>query len=157
MAASSVDSPEAEMASTMSSPVIMPRSPWLASLAWTNMAGVPVEASVAATLRPIWPLLPMPLTTTRPREARTTRTTSCTALPKAPSSASASCRMAVISVSSVRRAEASAPGPGSSAVAGEFAGPVECEEEARGMAESRLLNACRRWQAPTPPMRAAPC
>ena len=31
------------------------------------MAGVPVEASVAAILRPMWPLLPMPMTTTRPR------------------------------------------------------------------------------------------
>ena len=31
------------------------------------MAGVPVDASVAAILRPTWPLLPMPMTTTRPR------------------------------------------------------------------------------------------
>ena len=30
------------------------------------VAGVPVEASVAAILRPTWPLLPMPMTTTRP-------------------------------------------------------------------------------------------
>ena len=29
----------------------MPRSPWLASAGWTNSAGVPVEASVAAILR----------------------------------------------------------------------------------------------------------
>ena len=34
------------------------------------MAGVPVEASVAAILRPMWPLLPMPITTTRPRTSR---------------------------------------------------------------------------------------
>jgi hypothetical protein len=34
-----------------SSDVIMPRSPWLASAAWTKKAGVPVEARVAAILR----------------------------------------------------------------------------------------------------------
>jgi hypothetical protein len=45
-------SPELEIASTMSSGVTMPRSPWLASAGWTKKAGVPVEASVAATLRP---------------------------------------------------------------------------------------------------------
>ena len=44
----------------------MPRSPWLASPGWTHRAGVPVEASVAAIFRAIWPLLPMPVTTTRP-------------------------------------------------------------------------------------------
>ena len=49
--------------------VIMPRSPWLASAGWTNSAGVPVEASVAAILRATWPLLPMPVTTTRPLTA----------------------------------------------------------------------------------------
>ena len=46
--------------------VIMPRSPWLASAGWTKSAGVPVEARVAAILRATWPLLPMPVTTTRP-------------------------------------------------------------------------------------------
>ncbi len=44
----------------------MPRSPWLASPACTNKAGEPVEARVAAILRPTWPLLPMPVTTIRP-------------------------------------------------------------------------------------------
>ena len=34
-----------------SSGVIMPRSPWLASLGCTKKAGVPVEAKVAAILR----------------------------------------------------------------------------------------------------------
>ena len=62
-------SPELEIASTRSPGVTMPRSPWLASAGWTNIAGVPVEASVAAILRPTWPLLPMPMTTTRPRQA----------------------------------------------------------------------------------------
>ena len=68
MAAISSDSPLLEIASTRSAAVIMPRSPWLASAGCTNMAGVPVDASVAAILRPIWPLLPMPITTTRPRD-----------------------------------------------------------------------------------------
>ena len=65
-AVSSSASPLLEMASTTSTGITMPRSPWLASAGCTNMAGVPVEASVAATLRPISPLLPMPITTTRP-------------------------------------------------------------------------------------------
>ena len=39
-------------------------------------AGVPVEASVAAILRPTWPLLPMPITATRPWRARM-RATAC--------------------------------------------------------------------------------
>ena len=59
-------SPLLLMPSTTSAAVIMPRSPWLASAGCTNMAGVPVDASVAAILRPMWPLLPMPITTTRP-------------------------------------------------------------------------------------------
>ena len=59
-------SPELEIASTTSPGVTMPRSPWLASPGCTNIAGVPVDASVAAILRPTWPLLPMPITTTRP-------------------------------------------------------------------------------------------
>jgi len=67
MAASSSLSPLLEMASTTSIGWIMPRSPWLASAGCTNMAGVPVDASVAAILRPMWPLLPIPMTTTRPR------------------------------------------------------------------------------------------
>ncbi len=66
-------SPEFEMAITASSRVIMPRSPWLASPGWTKKAGVPVEASVAATLPPMWPLLPMPVTTTRPRQPSNSR------------------------------------------------------------------------------------
>src|SRR5262249_23044519 len=50
-----------------SSGVIMPRSPWLASLGCTKKAGVPVEAKVAAILRPTCPDLPMPVTISRPR------------------------------------------------------------------------------------------
>ena len=47
----------------------MPRSPWLASLGCTKKAGVPVEAKVAAIFWPTWPLLPMPVTITRPLAA----------------------------------------------------------------------------------------
>ena len=61
----------------------MPRSPWLASAGCTNIAGVPVEASVAAILRPTWPLLPMPITTTRPRTSRILRTASTKLAPDA--------------------------------------------------------------------------
>jgi hypothetical protein len=38
----------------------------LASAGWTKKAGVPVDASVAAIFEPIWPLLPTPVTITRP-------------------------------------------------------------------------------------------
>ena len=74
----------APTASTTSWPVIMPRSPWLASAGWTNMAGVPVEARVAAILRPMWPLLPMPITTTRPRHASINLTASANSGPTRP-------------------------------------------------------------------------
>ena len=76
MATNSSLSPLLEMASTRSTGLIMPKSPWLASPGCTNMAGVPVEASVAAILRPMCPLLPMPVTTTRPLTASTMRTAS---------------------------------------------------------------------------------
>ena len=66
MSASSGVSPELDSASTASLSTIMPRSPWLASAGCTYIAGDPVEASVAAILLPIWPLLPMPVTTIRP-------------------------------------------------------------------------------------------
>ena len=72
MAPSSSLSPELEMASTTSPRATMPRSPWLASPGWTNIAGVPVDASVAAILRPTWPLLPIPISTTRPRHSSIT-------------------------------------------------------------------------------------
>jgi CPA2 family monovalent cation:H+ antiporter-2 len=52
IAASSSLSPEFEIASTTSPAVTMPRSPWLASPGCTNIAGVPVDARVAAILRP---------------------------------------------------------------------------------------------------------
>ena len=97
---SSSASPLLEIASTTSMGITMPRSPWLASAGCTNMAGVPVEASVAAILRPMWPLLPMPITTTRPLAFSTSDTA------RAKSSFSRRCRpwMAAASMSSVSRA-----------------------------------------------------
>ena len=70
IASSSSVLPEFDRASTTSSEITMPRSPWLASAGCMKKAGVPVEARVAAILRAMWPDLPMPLTTTRPRQAR---------------------------------------------------------------------------------------
>ena len=104
MAVSSSLSPLLLMASTTSAAVIIPRSPWLASAGCTNMAGVPVEASVAVSLRPMWPLLPMPMTTRRPRQANTRRT----ARAKASSSRRATASTACASMSRVSRASASA-------------------------------------------------
>ncbi len=69
-------SPLLDRTSATSPFVTMPRSPWLASAGCTNCAGVPVEASVAAILRPTWPDLPMPDTTTRPVACRISRTAS---------------------------------------------------------------------------------
>jgi len=46
-------SPDHDSAMMTSPAVIMPRSPWPASAAWTKNAGVPVEAKVAAILRPM--------------------------------------------------------------------------------------------------------
>ena len=63
-------SPELEIASSTSSRVIMPMSPWLASAACMKNDGVPVEASVAAILPAMWPDLPMPVTMTRPWHSR---------------------------------------------------------------------------------------
>ncbi|CFW08221.1 Uncharacterised protein [Bordetella pertussis] len=74
----------------------------MASAACTKKAGVPVEARVAASLRAMCPVLPMPLTTTRPRQASSMPTT-CT---KLSSSRAARSAMACASVCSVRRAEA---------------------------------------------------
>ena len=62
--------PELEIAMTTSSRVIMPRSPWLASPGCTKNAVVPVLANVAAILLAIWPDFPIPVTTTRPLQAR---------------------------------------------------------------------------------------
>ena len=64
-------SPELDNASTTSPSTIIPKSPCAASAGCTKNAGVPVEASVAAILRPICPDLPMPVTITRPRQANT--------------------------------------------------------------------------------------
>ena len=93
-------SPELEMASTTSPSTIMPKSPCAASAGCTKKAGVPVEASVAAILRPICPLLPMPLTTTRPSQA----STASQAREKLPSNESDRARNASASIASTSRA-----------------------------------------------------
>ena len=74
MLPSSTLSPDQDMATIASSLAIMPRSPWLASLGCTKKAGVPVEANVAAIFWPTWPLLPMPVTMTRPLAAASAAT-----------------------------------------------------------------------------------
>ena len=95
-------SPEFDSASTRSWRVIMPMSPWLASAGCRKKAGVPVLASVAAILRPTCPDLPMPVTTTRPLQARHRRQAATKAAP------TRSCRAsrARVSIASARRAAA---------------------------------------------------
>src|SRR5690554_4442566 len=51
----------------------MPRSPCSPSTGWRKVAGVPVDVSVAAILRAMIPLLPMPETMTLPRASATRR------------------------------------------------------------------------------------
>ena len=104
IALSSALSPLLEIASTTSADVIMPRSPWLASPGCTNMAGVPVDARVAAILRPMWPLLPMPITTTRPLQ----RKMACTASVNSGPMRSPIPNTAAASISKVLRARATA-------------------------------------------------
>ena len=81
---------------------IMPRSPWKASPGWRKKLGVPVEASVAAILRPTRPDLPMPVTMHFPRQARI----SSTAATKLSPSVSSRCLSASISVCMALRATA---------------------------------------------------
>ena len=61
--------------SATSSQLTIPRSPCTASTALTNSAGVPVEAKDEAILRPISPVLPIPITTTFPLQAYRVSTT----------------------------------------------------------------------------------
>ena len=88
-----------------SSGAIMPRSPWLASLGCTKKAGVPVDARVAAILRPTWPDLPMPVTITRPRAWRIRSTAAMKASPSPSPIAAAKALIPLASVSSVRNAD----------------------------------------------------
>ena len=98
-------SPDQDSAMMTSSAVIMPRSPWLASAAWTKKAGVPVEARVAAILRATWPDLPSPVTITRPLASRIRSTAAANAAPSGPCSAAAIAAMPLPSASSVRSAD----------------------------------------------------
>src|SRR5450755_3629061 len=61
-------SPDADKASTTSPRTTIPKSPCSASTGCRYSAGVPVELNVAAILRAINPLLPIPVTTTRPAQ-----------------------------------------------------------------------------------------
>ena len=67
--ASSGVPPEFDSTSATSARVSIPRSPCEASAGCRKNDGVPVEASVAAILRPTCPDLPMPETTIRPSQA----------------------------------------------------------------------------------------
>ena len=89
-AKTSAVSPLFDKAMTPSSRVIMPRSPWLASVAWTKRAGWPVEAMVAAIFRATCPDLPTPVHTTRPSAAAMQSTTAA----KGPSRLALICRRA---------------------------------------------------------------
>jgi len=100
---SSDDSPEFEIAMNTSWAVTMPRSPCAASPGCTNIAGVPVEARVAAILRAMWPDLPMPDTTTRPVQAYST----ATARTRESSASSRSCKARTASASIARVSRAS--------------------------------------------------
>src|SRR5919201_3477557 len=104
MSRSSSLAPEDEMAMNTAPASIMPRSPWLASAACTKYAGVPVLAMVEAILRAMWPLLPMPLTTTRPLRVAM----SSSAARNRSSNRSISARNASASIESTRRASSSA-------------------------------------------------
>src|SRR3989338_7248292 len=57
---SSSVSPLLETARTTSPFIIIPRSPWMPSLAWRKREGVPVLDNVAAIFRPISPDFPSP-------------------------------------------------------------------------------------------------
>jgi hypothetical protein len=89
-----------------SSGVMVPRSPWLASVGWTNMAGVPVDARVAAILRAIWPLLPTPDRMTRPVALRSTSMAATKLVPRPSSSATSMVSRPWRSLSIVRLADA---------------------------------------------------
>src|SRR5690554_2797658 len=93
--------PELDRAMTTSWAVIMPMSPWLASPGCTKNAGEPVLARVAAILRPIWPDLPIPVTTIRPGHWISV----AQARSKSPSSRFSRLSTASRSMAMVRRAE----------------------------------------------------
>ena len=96
--------PDFDSARMTSPSAIMPRSPWLASLACTKKAGAPVEAKVAAIFLATCPDLPMPVQITRPLAANSRST----AFSKASPRVSACRRRASASAVSTRRPTATA-------------------------------------------------
>jgi hypothetical protein len=67
---------------------------------------VPVDAKVAAILRPTWPDLPMPVTISRPLDCAISSTAAMNGAPSGPRIAAISAATPPASVSSVRSAEA---------------------------------------------------
>ena len=94
--------PEFEIASTTSSCVITPKSPWNTSRGLVKNEGVPVLESVAAIFAPMWPLLPTPVTITFPLQF-SIRSTALSKLSSScgisPNTASASSFIACIAIS----------------------------------------------------------
>ena len=70
----------------------MPRSPCTLSTGWRNVAGVPVDVSVAAILRPMSPDLPTPATITRPLHAASKSIAAANGAPKLRSMSSSASR-----------------------------------------------------------------
>src|SRR6478752_9662310 len=139
-----------------SSVVIMPRSPWLASAAWTKKAGVPVEAKVAAILRPIWPDLPSPVTISRPLAFRIRSAAATKGVRRSDCRAAEMAAIPPASASSVRRADWTAASaesvPDESAISGFGLAMSVSREEGRGpgplhsMAPPAMRRARRRSQ-----------
>ncbi len=100
-------SPLFETARSTSPFTMRPRSPWIASAGWRKSEGLPVEASVAEIFWAMIPLLPMPVATTRPVQAKSVST----ARSKLSSRRGISARIASASVSSTLRAVSRGIGP----------------------------------------------
>ena len=91
-------SPLADNATTTSPFTTMPRSPCTASTGCRYSAGVPIELNVAAILRAMMPLFPMPVTTTRPRHSNISSRARSKAFDIGPAIRSASARSASASI-----------------------------------------------------------
>src|SRR5215472_13176624 len=91
-------SPLADKTTTTSPRTTIPRSPCTASTGCMKSAGVPIELNVAAILRAMIPLLPIPVTTTRPLHASIIFTAPSKAPAIGPAMRSASARRASASM-----------------------------------------------------------
>ncbi len=147
MASSSSVSPELESASTISPRASIPRSPWTPSAGCRKYAGVPVDASVAAILRPMRPDFPMPVTITRPVH----RWRRCTAAGKRSSSFATRAAIAPASISSTRRAISRSR----SSVTRALRPRARCRAAGRAVAAGRRCGACS--DRPTAAARRPSC